>query len=119
MANPDPLTETATIRLNGVSLAFRGGKNREPLRVLQQIELAVRKSELVAIVGPSGCGKTTLLRLIGGLPHYDSQQVVVEGSISVDGVPSDQARVNRSFGFAFQNPALLPWRNVLQNALLP
>jgi NitT/TauT family transport system ATP-binding protein len=83
----------------------------ERIHALEGIDLAVREGEFVSVVGPSGCGKSTLLRLIAGtLPK-------TAGEIRVRGTPVEGPR--RDIGIVFQTATLLPWRNVLQNALLP
>jgi NitT/TauT family transport system ATP-binding protein len=75
--------------------------------------LAVRQGEFVSVIGPSGAGKTTLLRAIGGLLRPTSGTILVEGIL-----PSESQR-RRAIGFVFQEPALLPWRTVFENILLP
>jgi NitT/TauT family transport system ATP-binding protein len=81
---------------------------------LEGVDLTVWPGEFVTLLGPSGCGKSTLLRLIGGLTspsngRLDWPQSEFEGSV----------RPNRSLGFVFQEPTLLPWRNVVDNVYLP
>ena len=85
----------------------------ERIAVLDDISLDVRHGEFVALIGPSGCGKSTLLRLIAGLIEPSAGRVYVDG-----GTPS-QARERRLFGMVFQDPVLLPWRNVIDNIRLP
>jgi NitT/TauT family transport system ATP-binding protein len=63
------------------------------------------------VVGPSGCGKSTLMRLLSGLWPASQGSVILDGQ-EVTGPVSIA-------GMAFQNPTLLPWRNVLRNLLLP
>jgi NitT/TauT family transport system ATP-binding protein len=75
------------------------------------VDLAVGENELVTVVGRSGCGKSTLLRMIAGLIPRSG------GAISVAGVPVSGPR--RDVAMVFQRPALLPWRSVLDNVLLP
>jgi NitT/TauT family transport system ATP-binding protein len=65
----------------------------------------------VALVGPSGCGKSTTLALISGLDRASS------GSVTVRGKPVDG--ITPSLGFLFQRDALLPWKTVTDNVLLP
>lgn len=83
------------------------------LHVLDDINLQVKEGEFISVVGPSGCGKTTLLKILGGLLSP------IRGELSVKGNSIDVAVKRRDFGFVFQNPVLLPWRNVLQNIELP
>lgn len=83
------------------------------LHALDDINLEVKEGEFVSVVGSSGCGKTTLLKILGGLLAPTS------GELGVNGNSIDVAVKRRDFGFVFQNPVLLPWRNVLQNIELP
>lgn len=79
--------------------------------VLDRVSFGVGRSQFVSLVGPSGCGKTSLLRMVSGLLP------VQQGRLLVQGKPMDGSL--NSVGIAFQNPVLLPWRNTLQNVLLP
>lgn len=74
---------------------------------------AVETGKTIGIMGPSGSGKSTLLRLIAGLLSPSS------GTIRVAGVSPTRAASEGRISFAFQEPALLPWRSVLSNVLLP
>jgi NitT/TauT family transport system ATP-binding protein len=78
--------------------------------VLDNIDLSVADGEFLSIVGPSGCGKTTFLRIVAGLEATSS------GEVRIDGEAVHGAGIDR--GFVFQNDNLLPWRNVLANALI-
>jgi NitT/TauT family transport system ATP-binding protein len=79
--------------------------------VLRDIDLAVDEHEFLAIVGPSGCGKSTLLHLIAGFIPVSRGHIVIGGR-PVQGPAPDR-------GIVFQDPALLPWRTVKRNVLLP
>lgn len=80
------------------------------LPVLDLIDLVVEPGEFVALVGPSGCGKSTLLNIIAGLLDP------VEGHILLDGHVVHE-RLGR-FAYMPQRDALLPWRSVIDNAIL-
>jgi NitT/TauT family transport system ATP-binding protein len=82
-----------------------------PVEAVAQVDLEVADGELVTVVGRSGCGKSTLLRMIAGLLP------VTTGSIAIAGVPVTGPR--RDVALMFQRSALLPWRSVLDNVLLP
>jgi NitT/TauT family transport system ATP-binding protein len=98
------------IELRDVHHTFANG--RESVAALANISLAVASGEFVTLLGPSGCGKSTLLRLVGGLID------TTRGSVTVHGrVPSGE-RASKTFALAPQQPALLPWRTVRQNAQL-
>ncbi|MHB0875070.1 MAG: ABC transporter ATP-binding protein [Anaerolineae bacterium] len=92
------------LRLRRVAYSYDSG--RVPLEALAEVSLEVPAAEFVALVGPSGCGKTTLLRLVAGLAQPTSGEIDMPDS-------SDKV------GFVFQQGALLPWRTVRQNVLLP
>jgi NitT/TauT family transport system ATP-binding protein len=93
------------ITLSGVSHSFGG------VHALDGIDLEVGEHEFVAVIGRSGCGKSTLLRLVAGLLTPSCGQVLVAGS--------PVTRPRRDVSVMFQRPALLPWRTVLANVLLP
>ncbi|WP_395671470.1 ABC transporter ATP-binding protein [Phenylobacterium sp.] len=100
---PAPREETLTV--DGVSKSYV--INRQPLKVLQDIDLGFAPGEFVSIVGRSGCGKSTLLRLIAGL------EAGYTGEISLDGEPIRSTSLDR--GLVFQDPSLLPWMTVREN----
>jgi NitT/TauT family transport system ATP-binding protein len=97
------------IRLTGVSRTFAGPSST--VEALREIEMDVAEGEFVAVVGRSGCGKSTLLRLIAGLLPPTAGEVQVSGE--------RVTRPRRDIAMMFQRPALLPWRTVLDNVLLP
>ena len=83
------------------------------VHALSNINLSIKSGDFVSFIGPSGCGKTTLLRVIADLERPTS------GSLKVNGTDAEDARLNRLYGYVFQAPALLPWRNIKQNCALP
>lgn len=97
------------IRLSGVSRSFDGRSGR--VEALRDIDLDIADGEFVAVLGRSGCGKSTLLRLVAGLLP------VTAGEVTVADTPV--ARPRQDVAMLFQRPALLPWRTVLDNVLLP
>lgn len=97
------------IELTGVSRTFAGRSGS--VEALRGIDLTVAEGEFVAVVGRSGCGKSTLLRLIAGLLPVSAGEITVAGQ--------RVARARRDIALLFQRPALLPWRSVLDNVLLP
>ncbi len=89
------------------------------VQALKGIDLQFRESEFVAILGHSGCGKTTLLNIIGGLDHYTSGDLVINGRSTKDYSDSDwDTYRNHSVGFVFQTYNLIPHQTVLSNVEL-
>jgi NitT/TauT family transport system ATP-binding protein len=89
------------------------GKASERVLAVDNVSLSVKRGEFVTIIGPSGCGKTTLLRIVAGLLEVDS------GDVSIFGESVSTAIQAKHVGFVPQQPALFPWRTVLENVRLP
>ena len=81
--------------------------------VLKDFSLTVNSNEILCLVGPSGCGKTTLLRSIADL------QKPTEGDVHIQGMTPKEVRLQKKFGFVFQQPVLFDWRTVKKNVELP
>src|SRR5258708_22310878 len=81
--------------------------NGKPLVVLENISLAVRPREVIALLGPSGCGKSTLLRILAGLIKPTRGEVFYHGQ-PLDGL-------NPGVALVFQSFALYPWMTVAEN----
>ena len=86
-------------------------KSGEMLTAISSISFDVAEGEFLSIVGPSGCGKSTMLKMLSGLVAPSSGKILVFGE-DVTGPIHD-------VGFVFQSSLLMPWRNVLDNVLLP
>ena len=99
------------VRAQALSVIFDAGGQRTT--ALQDVTLDIARGSFVSLIGPSGCGKTTLLRAIADLERPTS------GSLVVNGVSPEQARLDRAYGYVFQAPALYPWRSVERNVMLP
>jgi NitT/TauT family transport system ATP-binding protein len=84
-----------------------------PVHALADVDLNINSGDFVSFIGPSGCGKTTLMRVIADL------EKPTDGSISVNGMSPEEARLKRAYGYVFQAPALYPWRTVEKNIMLP
>jgi sulfate transport system ATP-binding protein/sulfonate transport system ATP-binding protein len=80
--------------------------------VFASIDMAVRRGEIFVVLGPSGCGKSTLLRCIAGLEALTSGTVHRAPSSR----PSDDGSAPLASAFVFQEPLLMPWLTVRQNA---
>ena len=85
-------------------------KSYDGVTVLKNIDLTISEGEIVSILGPSGCGKTTLLNLILGLTDADSGKIIFDGQ-DITNVPMEK----RGFNIVFQDYALFPNLNVMQN----
>ena len=93
------------VNLTGICVSYDGKTN-----VLDQLNIAMEKGELVSLLGPSGCGKTTTLRVIAGLID------TVGGKLMVDGRDMTKIPVHkRNFGMVFQSYALFPHLTVFEN----
>ncbi|WP_203662712.1 ATP-binding cassette domain-containing protein [Lacticaseibacillus sp. 53-4] len=80
------------------------------------VSVAFRKQEFVAILGPSGSGKTTMLNIIGGLDRYDSGDLLIKGRSTKDFKDSDwDAYRNNSVGFIFQSYNLITHLSIMEN----
>ncbi len=95
------------VKFENVSLAYApGGAN-----AIEEVSLDIREGEFVAVVGPSGCGKSTLMKLVSGLKPPSNGYVFVDGR--------EVGGPLKIVGMAFQAANLLPWRNTLDNVMLP
>lgn len=91
----------------------------DKVHALKGVSLTFRESEFVSILGPSGCGKTTLLNIIGGLDHYTT------GDLQIDGVSTENYNDrdwdtyrNHRIGFVFQSYNLIPHQTIQANVEL-
>jgi len=91
--------------------SFSRDDSAEEVPALRDISLTIEAGSFVTIIGPSGCGKSTLLRLIAGLTQPTSGTIELDGA-SINGV-CDKT------GFVFQDYALFPWLNVIDNIAFP
>nr|WP_255720489.1 ABC transporter ATP-binding protein [Acuticoccus kalidii] len=99
----------AIVSLDGVGKTFDNGT-----RALAGVDLRIGRGEFLSLLGPSGCGKSTILRLIAGLDEP------TEGTITWhDRATGRAAQRERNVGFVFQEPTLMPWATVFDNAWLP
>jgi NitT/TauT family transport system ATP-binding protein len=109
-ANAAPARAIA-VDVSGVSLTFDTADGQ--VEALSDVNLQISGGEFVSFIGPSGCGKTTLLRVVADL------QPPSAGTVMVNGMTAEQARLGRNYGYVFQAPALFPWRTIEANLKLP
>lgn len=94
-----------SIEVENLSVSFKTGKGF--YTAISDINLSVRKGEIVSLIGHSGCGKSTLLGTISGMVKPTEGSVVANGKM-VNGPGPDR-------GIVFQNYSLLPWLTVYRN----
>jgi NitT/TauT family transport system ATP-binding protein len=99
------------VDFRNVWLAYSEELEREGDFAVEDISLATRDGEFIAIVGPSGCGKSTFMKLATGLKRPTRGDVVIAGQPVTGPL--------KFVGMAFQAPTLLPWRTTIDNVLLP
>lgn len=98
------------IRIKNLKKTYQA-KGKEPIEAIKSLSFDVAEGEFISVVGPSGCGKSTVLKILAGLlPKSD-------GEVTLREEPIHGPR--RDIGVVFQNSVLLPWRNILQNVILP
>ena len=98
----------AFVDIAGVTLRYGAGPETQ---ALADLTMQVKQGEFAAVVGPSGCGKSSLMKLVTGLLPPTGGRVDVAAK-NVNGPL-------KIVGMAFQNSTLLPWRNILDNVMLP
>ncbi len=106
-----PSPQRLAVDVRNVSLTFETSDGK--VDALSNVSLKIADGEFVSFIGPSGCGKTTMLRVIADL------QQPTTGTLLVNGVSAEQARLERRYGYVFQAPALFPWRTIEKNLRLP
>lgn len=99
----------SAIRVAGVTKVYDSDSG--PVAALDPIDLDIAEGEFVSLLGPSGCGKSTLLHIVAGLTAASS------GSVDIAGSPARADRTDVSI--MLQRPVLFPWKNVLENVMLP
>ena len=107
----------SAVSLRGVGKAYGGAASFAALR---DVDLDVESGEFLVITGRSGCGKTTLLNVVSGLATPSSGTVTVNGRDLWSMSDAERSRLrNRTMGFVFQFPSLIPGLSLEQNVTLP
>lgn len=107
-----------TVRLENVNKAYTIGNTK--IKVLDGVNLRIRKGEFVSIVGPSGSGKSTMLHMIGALDRPTSGKVMIDGK-DISGMSGSELAVLRGnkIGFIFQAFNLMSRLSAIENVMLP
>src|SRR5258708_7516083 len=109
--SPAPSPGRLVVDAQTISLTCETADGR--VDALSGVSLQIAEGEFVSFIGPSGCGKTTMLRVVADLQQPSS------GTLLVNGMSAENARLARSYGYVFQAPALFPWRTIEKNLKLP
>lgn len=105
------------LQLRNIRKAYTTGSFTQT--ALDDVSISFRDSEFVAILGPSGSGKTTLLNIIGGLDHYDTGDLIIDGISTKEYKDRDWDTFrNNRIGFVFQAYNLIPHQTILANVEL-
>src|SRR5437868_2225030 len=108
LARDDPERAVPAIELAGVEKAYN--IDRETVRAVRGLDLAIAQGEFVSLLGPSGCGKTTTMRIVAGFDEPSAGEIYLDER-RVTGVPANRRDVN----MVFQSYALFPHMNVFEN----
>jgi putative ABC transport system ATP-binding protein len=109
------VSEAPVLEAAGLSLEYADGQRR--VKAVADVSLTVERGEFVGIVGPSGSGKSSLLFLLGGLRRPSAGRVTLLGT-PLPPAPDQNADLRRRHvGFVFQEPFLVPYLSVRENAL--
>ncbi|MBO4911349.1 MAG: amino acid ABC transporter ATP-binding protein [Butyrivibrio sp.] len=92
-------------------------KRYEDITVFENMNLTVKKGEVVVIVGPSGCGKSTFLRCLNALEDIQDGEILLDGE-KVDAASKNIGSIREKAGMVFQSYDLFPHLTVLQNLML-
>jgi lipoprotein-releasing system ATP-binding protein len=107
------------IEAHDLAKSYRGGDGGL-IHVLDGVDLAVRRGEMVAIVGASGAGKSTLLHVLGALDRPTRGSVLLDGEPLHGRADEELATIrNRKIGFVFQFHHLLREFSALENVMMP
>ncbi|WP_321163492.1 ABC transporter ATP-binding protein [Nocardioides sp. Root151] len=101
--------EDPMIRLSGVSKTYADGTT-----AVHELDLEVRRGEMVTLVGPSGCGKSTTLKMINRLIEPTTGSIFIDGADVTD---ADPVKLRRGIGYVIQQVGLFPHQKILTNVM--
>ena len=106
------------LKLEGITRRYKEGEGQ--LEVFNELSLALKPGEIVALVGPSGAGKSSLLHIAGLLEAPTSGEITIEGVATSKLADQERTRIRRDkIGFVYQAHHLLPEFDALENVILP
>jgi polar amino acid transport system ATP-binding protein len=105
------INDQILIDVKNLSKAF------DDVSVLENVDLQIRKGEVVAIIGPSGCGKSTFIRTLNQLEKVTGGNILLDGE-DITSKSADINQIRRRVGMVFQHFNLFPHLTILQNLTL-
>lgn len=114
------MSDDFVLQCSAIHKEFPSESGNGVLKILQGVDLQVKKADIISIVGSSGSGKSTLLHILGGLDQPTSGDVFWHGK-SIYHFKKDQLAElrNRNVGFVFQFHHLLPEFTAIENVMMP
>ena len=103
--------ENEVLRIEHLHKEFEGNV------ILKDLNLTVRRGEVIVVIGPSGCGKSTFLRCINALEDIQGGQILLDG-LPVRRDAKDVTRMRQKIGMVFQSYDLFPHKTILHNITL-
>lgn len=107
------MTDDHIIRIRGLKTAY--GEHV----VHENLDLDIRRGEIIGIIGPSGCGKSVLLRAIVGLKEPSAGSIEVMGKVLETLDPDERRQIEKRWGVMFQDGALFSNLTVRENVMVP
>lgn len=113
------MSNEIVIKASKLNKFFNKGRNNE-VHALKDIDLEIKRGDVVSIVGASGSGKTTLLNSLSGLDNFNSGEVFIDSKPLSDMPDSEKTNYRASkMGFIFQTFNLIPVLTALENVEMP
>lgn len=115
----EKLTKNDSVIIKGIGIVRTFKMGEVEVRALRGVPVKIRRGEFVAIMGPSGSGKTTLLNQLGLLDNPNSGKVIINGTDTSGMSEKEKGKFRlHNLGYVFQDYALLPELNAIENVYL-